>query len=359
MNEESKIDQERKEQAKRIALKRAAQDDVAKQEELLMREARQAIRYIKRNELNSPEHAIHWFVNMCHDDLLHLVFVVRRSIKYYLLSSLYNVREHEHGTHRNALFWAYVKEDMKNEKTRAAVLNLIIEKLHLSIHTLQSLSDGEHERVAATLGGNKNTAEKTIDTRRWHTKRLLDLYESMYKFNESVLYSLGRMERKHMYEQPIHHLRTKLETLAGEDGQFWREFMNRLAKPIVDILARYCAWSYQEQIASYCVRHYPVSVLQNMLENGDGYGRSILIRCCTAVRVMTTQEQRVNAAYVDKQKNWLVWILPFQKEFARLLLSKGVEETSTTSSSSSSSYSWKKTGFNSHLSFANRLRALL
>lgn len=135
-DELKKIDEERRIQEQVIELKRKEQEEAAKQDEQLVKEARQTIRYIQRHYLTSLDHAIQWFVYMCHEDLLNLIFVVRRSLRWAVLAKLYNLVEWPDGNRRTAMFWEFVKDDLKHESTRIRVLNLIIDFFHLSNHHL-------------------------------------------------------------------------------------------------------------------------------------------------------------------------------------------------------------------------------
>lgn len=323
MTVEGKIDDERKKQEKLIEKQREEQEHVANQEARLIREARQTIRYIHRHDLQSVEKAVHWFVNMCDHDLLNLVFVVRRSLRWMLLKHLYNLTPVPNPNQRTTLFWEYVKHDIThNAETRRSLLNLIIKRLHLSTDNIRihETQDGGGKECAATISMNTlGMKSKNIhDAHKWNSKAILSLYTAMYKFNESTLYSIGRLERQHLYTQPIEYFRKRLDKLTGDDGEWWREFVTNLAQPIVEMLSRYCNWTFQDQMATYCMRTYPIWLLKHLFQN-DRSGRSVFLRCCTAVRVHTANDtkERINAAYLDTHKTC---IDPFLTKLATLLL---------------------------------------
>lgn len=313
-NEElKKIDEARRQQEKWIEEKRKEQNEAAIQEQRLVQEARETIRYIQRTDLQSLDCAIQWFVSMCHEDLLNLIFVVRRSLRWCILKRLYNLVEYPDGTRRTVMFWEFVKEDMKKETTRNQVLNLIIDYFHLSTHCIEAKTATNSAMIGGLLHRHKQTGGG------WDKHRLLSLYAAMYKHNEAQLYACGRMDRKHLYVQPIEHLRKQLDKLTGENGEWWREFVTNLAKPIVDILSRYCTWTFQDQMATYCMRHYTIPTIQTLFEQ-DPSGRSVFIRCSTAVRVIPPSSTggRINAAYLNQHGK--TCLEPFLAKLTVLLL---------------------------------------
>lgn len=320
-DELKKIDEERRIQEQVIELKRKEQEEAAKQDEQLVKEARQTIRYIQRHYLTSLDHAIQWFVYMCHEDLLNLIFVVRRSLRWAVLAKLYNLVEWPDGNRRTAMFWEFVKDDLKHESTRIRVLNLIIDFFHLSNHHLTEEKTEKNITIknSAALGGTTIISSKHHQKQQsgWDAHRLMSLHTAVFKFNESQLYTFGQMNRKHLYPQPIEHVRKQLDKLTGEDGEWWREFVTTLAKPIVDILSQYCNWSFQDQMATHCMRHYTIPLIQKLFEE-DPSGRSVFIRCSTAVRVVIPSTGRVNAAYLDKHGK--TCLEPFLAKLTVLLL---------------------------------------